>query len=60
MAPLAVHVSLLAVDAVTFWWWMCFLAVDPDIHCRPEAVDELWVVRPPRSEAALAADLITA
>ena len=19
------------------------MAVDPDIHCRPEAVDELWV-----------------
>ena len=43
MTLLAVHVSLLAVDVVTFWRWMCFLAVDPDIHCRPEAVDELWV-----------------
>ena len=28
MTLLAVHVSLLAVDVVTFWRWMCFLAVD--------------------------------
>ena len=44
MTLLAVHVTLLAVDVVTFWRWMCFSAPDPDIHCRPEAVDELWVV----------------